>query len=117
MYAIQGAVGEGGCKERTKCCFQEGQFYKHKTTCTLTNFYLVSEAPKDHIRWSCRQSKKSSEIHLKLDNCQLNRISVDISNLLATWPEFWAIGLSFLGFISNFAFLIMWPLRQLCPPP
>ena len=29
-------------------------------------------------------SKKSNEIHLKLDNCQLNRISVDTSGLLAT---------------------------------
>ena len=42
-------------------------------------------------------TKKSNEIHLKLDNCQLNRISFDTSGLLATWPEFWAIGLSFLG--------------------
>ena len=53
--------------------------------------------------------KKSNENHLKLDNCQLNRISVDTLGLLATWPEFWAIGLSFFGFILNFAFLIMWP--------
>ena len=45
-------------------------------------------------------TKKSNEIHLKLDNCQLNTISVDTSGLLATWPEFWAIGLSFLGLYS-----------------
>ena len=37
------------------------------------------------------------EIHLKLDNYQLNRISFDTSGTLATWPEFWASGLSFLG--------------------
>ena len=47
-------------------------------------------------------SKKSNEIHLKLDNCQLNGISIDTSGLLATWPEFWAIGLSFLGLYSKF---------------
>ena len=51
-------------------------------------------------------SQKSMEIHLKLDNYQLNRISFDTCG--ATWPEFWAIGLSFLGL---FAFLIMWPPR------
>ena len=45
-------------------------------------------------------SKKSNEIHLKLDNCQFNGISIDTSGLLATWPEFWAIGLSFLGLYS-----------------
>ena len=45
-------------------------------------------------------SKMSNEIHLKLDNCQFNRISIDTSGLLATWPEFWAIGLSFLGLSS-----------------
>ena len=45
-------------------------------------------------------SQKSNEIHLKLDNCQFNRISIDTSGLLATWPEFWAIGLSFLGLYS-----------------
>ena len=43
--------------------------------------------------------KKSNENHLKLDNCQLNKISVDTLGLLATWPEFRAIGLSFFGFI------------------
>ena len=42
-------------------------------------------------------SQKSNEIHLKLDNNQLNRISIDTSGLHETWPEFWAIGLSFLG--------------------
>ena len=47
-------------------------------------------------------SQKSNEIHLKLDNCQLNGISIDTSGLLATWPEFWAIGLSFLGLNSWF---------------
>ena len=47
-------------------------------------------------------SKKSNEIHLKLGNCQLNTISVDTSGLLATLPEFWAIGLSFLGLYSEF---------------
>ena len=46
-------------------------------------------------------SQRSNEIHLKLDNCQLNRISFDTSVILATWPEFWAIGLSFL---DTFAF-------------
>ena len=45
-------------------------------------------------------NKKSNENHLKLDNCQLNGISIDTSGLLATWPEFWAIGLSFLGLYS-----------------
>ena len=40
-------------------------------------------------------SQKLNEIHLKLDICQLYRISIDTSGLLATWPEFWAIGLSF----------------------
>ena len=43
------------------------------------------------------RSQKSNEVHLKLDNYQLNKISFDTSGLLATWPEFWAIGLSFLG--------------------
>ena len=37
-------------------------------------------------------SQKSNEIHLKLDNNQLNGISIDTSGLLATWPEFGAIG-------------------------
>ena len=45
-------------------------------------------------------TKKSNEIHLKLDNCQLNRISFDTSGLLAIWPEFLAIGQSFLGLYS-----------------
>ena len=45
-------------------------------------------------------SKKSNENHLELDNYQLNRISVDTSGLLATWPEFWAVGLSFFGLYS-----------------
>ena len=45
-------------------------------------------------------SRRSNEIHLKLDNCQPNRISFDTSVIFATWPEFWAIGLSFLGLIS-----------------
>ena len=35
-------------------------------------------------------STESNEIHPKLDNCQVNRISVDTSGLLATWPEFGA---------------------------
>ena len=59
-------------------------------------------------------SKKSSEIHLKLDKCQLNRISVDTSGLLATWPELWALGLSFLGFTFNFALLIICPSCHRC---
>ena len=46
-------------------------------------------------------SQKSNEIHLKLNDCQLNRYFVDTSGLLVTWPEFWAIGLSFL---DSFAF-------------
>ena len=46
-------------------------------------------------------STKSNEIHPKLDNCQVNRISVDTSGLLATWTEFWAIGLSFFGLYSS----------------
>ena len=57
-------------------------------------------------------SQKSNEIHLKLDNCQLNRISVDTSGILATWPEFWAIGLSFVGLyflFFYFLFFIGWP--------
>ena len=45
-------------------------------------------------------SRKSNEIHLKLNDCQLNRYFVDTSGLLATWPEFWTIGLSFLGLNS-----------------
>ena len=45
-------------------------------------------------------SQRSNEIHLKLVNCQLNRISFDTSGILATWPEFWAGGLSFLGLDS-----------------
>ena len=49
-------------------------------------------------------SKWSNEIHLKLDICQLNRISVDTSGLLATWPEFWAIGQNFLGLYFLFCF-------------
>ena len=44
-------------------------------------------------------SQKSNEIDLKLDNYQLNRNSFDTSDLSATWPEFWAIGLSFLGLL------------------
>ena len=35
--------------------------------------------------------------------------------LFATWPEFWAIGLSFLGLL-DFVFFIIWPPRPLCPP-
>ena len=46
-------------------------------------------------------STESNEIHPKLDNCQVNRISVDTSGLLATWTEFWAIGLSFFGLYSS----------------
>ena len=61
-------------------------------------------------------SKWSNEIHLKLDICQLNRISVDTSGLLATWPEFWAIGQNFLGLYFLFCVSIIWP-RPLCPPP
>ena len=45
-------------------------------------------------------SQKSNEIHLKLNDCQLNRYFVDTSGLLATWPEFWAIGLSFLDIFA-----------------
>ena len=37
------------------------------------------------------------------------RISVDTSDLLATWPEFWAIVLSCLWLYFSFAFLIIWP--------
>ena len=59
-------------------------------------------------------SKKSNEIHLKLDNCQLNGISIDTSGLLATWPEFWAIGLSFL---DTFAFSLDTLLAHSAPPP
>ena len=44
-------------------------------------------------------SQKSNEIDLKLYNYQPNRISFDTSGLSATWPEFWAIGLSFLGLL------------------
>ena len=44
-------------------------------------------------------SQKLMEIHRKLDNYQLNRISFDTLGLSATWPEFWAIGLSFLGLL------------------
>ena len=52
-------------------------------------------------------SKMSSDIHLKLGNYQLNRIAVDTSGLLATWPEFWAMGPSFLGLYFYIAFLII----------
>ena len=45
-------------------------------------------------------SQGSNEIHRKLNDCQLNRSSFDTSGLLATWPDFWAIGLSFLGLNS-----------------
>ena len=45
-------------------------------------------------------SQKSNEIYLKLNNCQLNRYFFYTSGPLATWPEFWAISLSFLGFTS-----------------
>ena len=44
--------------------------------------------------------QKSNEIHLKLNDCHLNRYFFDTLGLLATWPEFWAIGLSFLGLNS-----------------
>ena len=57
-------------------------------------------------------SQKSNEIDVKLYNYQPNRISFDTSGLSATWPEFGAIGLSFLGL---FAFFIIWPPRPLCP--
>ena len=40
-------------------------------------------------------SQKSKEIHLKLNDCQLNRYFVDTSGLLATWPEFWTIDYEF----------------------
>ena len=55
-------------------------------------------------------SQKSNEIDLKLDNYQLNRNSFDTSGLCATWPEFWAIGMSFSGLC---AFFIIWPPRPL----
>ena len=45
-------------------------------------------------------SQRSNEIHLKLVNFQLKRISFDTSGILATWPDFWASGLSFLGLNS-----------------
>ena len=57
-------------------------------------------------------TKMSNEIHLKLDNRRFYRISIDTLGLLATWPEFWAIGLSFFGFILNFAFLIRYAVKN-----
>ena len=62
-------------------------------------------------------SQKSNEIHLKLNDCQLNRYFVDTSGLLATWPEFWAIGLSFLGLYSEFCdFSLCGLLAHPCQP-
>ena len=59
--------------------------------CTLTYNYLMLLKTTTNGA----ASQKSIEIHLKLDNYQLNRIFFDTSGLSATWPEFWAIGLSF----------------------
>ena len=87
---------KGGCKRRAKCCFQERQFHKYKMYMYFNkNFILSVKLLKTTTDGAV--SKMSNEIHLKLDNCQL-----DTSCLLATWPEFWAIGLSFLGFYFLF---------------
>ena len=75
-------------------------FSGKRCTCILTNIYLVKKLLKATTDGAA--SQKSNEIHLKLDNYQFNRISIDTSGLLATWPEFWAIGLSFLGLYSQF---------------
>ena len=89
---------KGECKREQNVVFRENDFTSTRCTCILTYIYLVKKLLKATTDGAA--SQKSNEIHLKLDNCQLNRISVDTSGLLATWPEFWAIGLSFLGLYS-----------------
>ena len=59
------------------------------------SIFLLVKLPKTTTDGAA--SKNSNEIHLKLDNCQLHRTLVNTSGLLATWLEFWAISLSFLG--------------------
>ena len=66
--------------------------------CTLTHHYHVTETPKHHNIWRY----KSNEMQIKLNYCQLKRYIFHTSGLLVTWPEFWAIGLSFLGLYSKF---------------
>ena len=87
-----------GCKREKNVVFRIDNCKSTRSTCTLTHFYHVSEALKTTTDGAV--SQKSNEIHLKLNDCQLNRYFVDTSGLLATWPEFWAIGLSFLGLNS-----------------
>ena len=98
QFSVQ--LVKGGCRREQKVVFRKDNFTSTRYTCTLTNLYLVSEAPKNHNR--CAASQKSNEIHLKLDNNLLNGVSIDTSGLLATWPEFGSIGLSFSGLYSKF---------------
>ena len=89
---------KGECKREKNVVFRKNDFTSTRCTCILTNIYLVKKLLKATTDGAA--SQKSNEIHLKLNDCQLNRYFVDTSGLLATWPEFWAIGLSFLGLNS-----------------
>ena len=89
---------KGECKREQNVIFRKNDFTSTRCTFFFTNIYIVKKLLKATTDGAA--SQKSNEIHLKLDNCQFNRISIDTSGLLATWPEFWAIGLSFLGLYS-----------------
>ena len=98
LYANHGAVGKGGggCKREQNVVFGKDNFkYKMYTYFIKSLSEKLLKNTKDGAA-----SKMSNDIHLKLDDCQQNRVAVDISGLLATWPEFWAISLSFLGLYS-----------------
>ena len=86
----------GGCKREQNVVFRKDNFKSTKSICSLTHIFIMSERLLN-TTIDGASSQKQNEIHLKLDDCQLNRYFFDTSGLLATWPEFWAIGLSFLG--------------------
>ena len=91
----------GGCKSEQNVIFRKDNFTS--TRCTMYMYFkliFIFSAKLLKTTTDGAASQKSNEIHLKLDNYQFNRISIDTSGLLATWPEFWAIGLSFLGLYS-----------------
>ena len=46
LFAIQGAVGKGGCKREQDVVFKIDNFSSTRFTHTLTNLYLVSEEPQ-----------------------------------------------------------------------
>ena len=95
LYAIQCAVGKGKDVGENKRLFSGKIILQVQDVHVLLLIFILS-AKLLKTTTDGAVSQKSNEIHLKLDNNQLNGISIDTSGLLATWPEFWAIGLSFL---------------------